>query len=391
MTTAQITSAGLTIKRLTDLRADLRAAVRASGQFGAKASTGSSSVLGQLLDIFAAALAACYELAEQVYATIDPDAAEGVTLDNLCGWNGVTRKPATPSDGTVTCTGTAGTVIPAGKRVRVGDDGALFATTVDATIGGGGSVSVDVQSVDTGAIEAAATAIDTIVDAVAGWTGVSNAADIVPGTELETDVELRDRRERSLAASGSGSDQAIRAAVEAVADVEAAVCVSNRLLTTDPLGIPGKSFRVYVWPDAGLDGVAIARAIYENMPAGIWADGTQVYGVTDDQGYEQLLAFEFATQRLVYLELDIVTGPDFDGDETTIEDAILEYGSTLAVGDSVLPAQIVCHVVAAVPGVEAVTVRLAFDAWPTTETDPLDVAAYEIAAFDVARISLAVT
>jgi uncharacterized phage protein gp47/JayE len=67
-----------------------------------------------------------------------PFTATGEFLEGWAGLIGITRKPATSASGSITFSGTTGTVIPAGVKVVRGD-GVTFTSGAGATIGGGGN------------------------------------------------------------------------------------------------------------------------------------------------------------------------------------------------------------------------------------------------------------
>lgn len=128
-----LTSAGLTIKRLSDIVEDLGQGV--IGEFGASTNTESDSVFGQLIGVFANELELVYELAQQLYDSFDPDQAEGASLDNICALLGIERKPATASTVSVLMSGVAPTLVPAATIFATDDDTATqFQTTASAVL-----------------------------------------------------------------------------------------------------------------------------------------------------------------------------------------------------------------------------------------------------------------
>jgi uncharacterized phage protein gp47/JayE len=385
---AGLTSSGLEIKRLADIKEDLSAACVA--QFGPSTRTGPDSVLGQLIGVFAMELAPVWELAQQLYDSFDPDQAEGTQLDNLSALIGVTRLPATFSTGTVTLTGTAATIVPSGSVVEVDATGDRFVTVASATIGLGGTVDVAIQGQSTGPVEALATTIDTIVTPVAGWSSVTNAADISPGTNTETDGALRIRREESLQITGASVDLAIRSALRQIAGVEQALVVSNRsALEPDANGLPAHSFESVVWPNTGLPsfGQTIAETIFRLQPAGIEAFGSTEYTVTDSEGYAQIVAFSFATEIQMYVVATISTNSNFPADgNDQVAAALLAEGNVLSVGDDV----VVWRFIAAldsIPGITDVSVAIDSTVGPTNTLNiPVDFRS--VATFDSTRITV---
>lgn len=331
---------GLEIKRLADLLTEMKDEAR--GRIGdAVQLDGKNSAAGQLLELFAVQLAEVWELAQGLYDSFNRDTAEGTQLDNLCGLIGVVREPATSSFATLTITGTPATVVPQGTRYRV-PNGPTFETAEAATIGGGGTVDVVVNAVETGPVTATSATITEAVDVVAGVSSVSNAADATPGQDVESDTQLRVRAQLSLSIVGAGPDQAIAARLLALDSVQQCIVISNRTLTTDAYGIPGKAFLSVVYP-AQASNDEVFEAIWATMPAGILAHGDITGTATDSQGNEQPVAYSLATEVDIYVNVDVVAGPNFPG-AAAVKTAVQDYINALNIGDDVRHYRLMCAV-----------------------------------------------
>ena len=384
---AGLTTAGFVAKRLVDVIASLESKAKAA--FGVSFVTASDTPQGMLLRIIAAPLAELWELAQQLYDSFTPSNAEGFQLDNLCALVGVYREPATHSTVTLTLSGTPGSLVPAGSKAEA-TNGTAWLTDEEVTISGGGTIDVLARAEESGSIQAVAGSIDTVVSVVDGWEGVTNAADAEPGQDVETDAELRARRERSLQIVGAGPDGAIRAKLEQLDDIEAAVVISNRTLETDARGIPGAAFLTVLWPNTA-DQERIAQAIWETMPAGIRSYGLVEATVTDDQGYSQDVAWSWATAVAIEVQVDIEVDDDFPADgEDQVSAAVLVYAEALKVGDDVLPAKIYLAVLKAVSGLRDIDilVRKAGGSWTS---DPVEMDIVELATIDSGDITVGVS
>lgn len=395
---AGLDATGLTIKRLDEIRDDLVAAFQSSPEYGASTNTGPDSPIGQAIDVIAAQLSELWELAQEIYDAWDPDAAEGIQLDNIAGLTGVVREPANFSQipevagAGVIWSGTPATLIPAGTIARVGSDGAEFSSDTATTIGGGGTApAVSATATTTGPNEAAIGALDTLVTVIPGLTGVTNTTEAILGQDIETDPELRRRREESFSLGGHGTDGAIQSRVAQLDDVQTARVKSNRTNTTDADGLPPHSFRTVIWP-AGLAPAIeqeIAGLIFLEMPAGILADGTEAFTVTDNQGTAVPVAFSYATGIEMYVEVDVTAGAEYPGD-SFVDDAVNDFGDTLTVGDDVLPYELGCYILDNVNGIEHLVIRVQRGAGPgPTDTIPVVIDFDEIALFDSARNTIA--
>jgi len=359
---AGITEAGFEAKRQADILDELKDALHA--EIGPGLNLEADGPMGQALAVLSDRLAEVWTLGQALYEAIDPDSAEGSWLEALCAIINVFRQAASYSTGYITCTGTATTVIPAGSIVRV-PNGERFVTTAAATISG--ATVVAVRAEDTGPVvvedpDPGTTSLQ-IVTPVTGWSSayVATGQSISGGQDVETDNELRARRQLSLGAVGKGTDPAIRAAALAVTNVEAALCVSNRTDATVD-GQPAHSFQVIVWPNSGITEADLVEAIYNAMPAGVQAYGTTTYTVTDSEGYEQEVGFTYATDIDIDVAVTLTVDDDYpvDGD-TQVETAITTYLATLSVGDDVLYHKVysaVANACAGIVSVDTLTVEL---------------------------------
>lgn len=330
---AGVDSTGFTIKTLQEVLADLDASLRTS--LGENLRLDADSVLGQIRGAIGTEISLVWEALGEVAAALDPDQAVGVYLDALAALSGITpRQQATRSTGTITVNGTSGTVIPAGSRVRDAASTVTVETTAAITIAG--ATSVPVQALTTGPIEAAASSLTVIVTPVAGWTSTTNAAALTPGQDIESDLQLRARREASLQASGTGTDGGIRAALLEI--VEQAVILSNRTNATAADGTPAHAVRAILYPDPNSATVEqqIATAYFGQLPAGIQAWGTDVTAtVTDSQGVDQTIEWDYATEVDVYIDVTVTLAAGSDVVAADIAAAIVAYVNALEVGDDV--------------------------------------------------------
>lgn len=105
-----------------------------SDEYGASVDTSDPSPLGQLLTIFAAAIAEAWELGEAVYNGSNPDANTGAAQDAIAAITGTTRVAAAPSTVTGYLIGDDATVIAAGSQASVTATEDVFATDAEVTL-----------------------------------------------------------------------------------------------------------------------------------------------------------------------------------------------------------------------------------------------------------------
>lgn len=133
--------------------------------------------------------------------------ATGAYLDLHAGEFDESRKAATKATGSVTFTGTNGTVVPMGSLVST-RGGIQYQTKAAATIATGTAVVAIEASVAGANGNVPMLAIDTMPITIGGITAVSNPDETIGGTDTETDASLRARlleRVRLPATSGNAA------------------------------------------------------------------------------------------------------------------------------------------------------------------------------------------
>ena len=373
---AGLTSSGITIKSVDEILADMESEQLAN--IAADLNVEADSVLGQLNGIYAAALAELWELLEQVYQAAYPDTASGQSLSYIAALTGAIRRPATKSTILVHLEGTVSTSVPAGTQAYPDQNGAgpadpdsMYETTAVAVIAEEGAtdyVEVTMEAVTPGSYANASLSGDVelvISTPVAGLDAITIQADSADGDDEETDAELRERREQSLALAGASTVEAIRAEMLQVTGVDRCTVFENPTGTTDALGLPPKSIEVLVDSDNApdYDDQELADEILLRKPA-----GTQTYGsisdtATDSAGNTYTVYWSEPTTVPAYVELDLTAATDGtygdDGDDRVAE-AIADWATpNLTVGRSLYSSDIV-NVVADVEGVTAVDVLATF-------------------------------
>lgn len=168
------------------------------------------SLLGILARVFAGAVHGVYGYLQWMVKQILPDTAEKEYLDRWSViWN-VLRKPAVSAAGIVVCTGTNGSVIPAGTLLQR-SDGAEFITGANATIASG-TANASVTTVIGGLTgNTAAASSFNFVTPIAGVNSAAtvDGAGIIGGLDIESDADLRARllaRIQSPAQGGAAHD-----------------------------------------------------------------------------------------------------------------------------------------------------------------------------------------
>ena len=213
----------------------------------------------------------CEFILPQVIQLILPDYAFGSYLDGQAKTRNLFRRAATAAVGTITITGTPGTIIPTGSlfsTASINDEPSVdYAAVTSATIPESGSVTIDVQCTQTGIIgNTSANTIILVSSKITGITSVQNPEAITGGTEEETDESLQARiaeYDQSQGDSYVGNVSDYRRWATNVPGVGAATVISAqddsglvRIILTDANGEPAtaelceKVYNYIMQPDA---------------------------------------------------------------------------------------------------------------------------------------------
>lgn len=399
-----------------------------------------------LAGIMAEMLGELWAAAGGLWQGFDPDASQDAALDSLCALTGTERLQATASTTTLLLSGSAGTLVPAGKVVSVAGVGTRFDTTVAATLasspawasahtyavgavvthGGnvyvcalGGSSGVTGPSgttspqadggvawryVGPGAAHASAPAtcealgplpgpaytLTSIETPVAGWQGVANPADALLGRSVEEDASLRIRRRRDLRAQGSASPDAIRGRLldpDVIDGVTSCTVFENVTGTTNSDGVPPHSIEALV---EGGEDAAIRLVLWAAKAAGIRTYGTTLGTVVDASGNTQPVAFSRPVLVQVYASATVNLTPDAPADDVEalaqLKAAVVAYGQGLQVGRNVVPSKLSGSMTALswVDGVEGLTLGTT----PSpVGTNTIPIATRQRASFDSTRLN----
>ena len=384
MTTYGLTSLGFSPKTLLIVKSELEEALRSV--FGASIDLSPQSVFGQLVGIFAERFSELWDVEQEIYNNFNPDAATGAALDSLAALTGSIREVAAHSTVTATLNIDSGKTVPAGSKFSLVSTGVQFETLAAATsVGTFVDVAMPSQAVLTGPLVALTTGtagwqIDT---PVTGWNSVLTAADAVPGTDVETDPNLRLRREVELRSPANAALEAIRTKLLAVPGVSEAVVFENVGMVVDDDGIPPKAVECVV--DQGTaTAAAIEVAIFSSVAAGIEAHGDTTGSVEDSMGIYHDVGWTAADDLDAYVGATVTYNPDtFPADgQAQVLAAILAYGDGLVMGYDVV-ANAVGAPIFSISGVLNCVVTLGTSAPPSGSS--ISVTIRQKAVFDSTR------
>lgn len=355
--------------------------------FGNDIDTSDQSTFGKILRLYCLDAASNQELAEQVYLSAFPNTAQGVSLDRLTPFVGISRNAASPAEQIITITGTAGTVVPMGSLVSNGN--VVFHTLTDNTIGSGGTVTnVIVECNTAGTIGNVPTgSITTIVNPLVGVSSITHTGTSKLGEDTETDYELRNRFAQAFGGAGSGTLDSIRGAILQVSGVESVLIQEND--TDSTVGdLPPHSFLCYVLaPSSAFQ--AIGQAIFNKKPAGIATAGDETVTVTDLGGGSHSISFSRTEEVQIYVKATIDTNSSYSSSSLqAIQNNIISKLAAYGNGQDVTATSLYGAVY--VDGVTDVTSLMISSDGETYSTDTIEIDISQVARAIAANIEVTV-
>lgn len=386
-----VTPQGFVVKPYTQIVIDLNAAMEVS--FGADLDTAVDTPNGQLIGNIAAPIAEIWEQLNAVYDAFNPNAAFGISLRNVGVLNYLPEQSPSASTVDVVLTGTPGFVIPA-AIAQISTTGIPYAFhfLADVTFPISGTITVEAEANEVGAITAPAGTITIISTPMTGWFTVNNPADAIPGRNDETDPEYRLRRSDSTVSAAQNVEDALLAALEALPGVLDAVVLSNNSDDTDGNGFLPNSIAVVV---EGGEDPQIAQTIYNRKTSSIPTNGTITENIPNNAGILIPVHFYRPIQKPVYIRIEVLeyTGFPVDG-LSQIQQNVYDYliGTNnggvpvFQLGDTVIVSKLYTPI-NLTQGVSVQNIFLGFTFPPTSRID-LPITFEQIATFDMDNIQV---
>lgn len=366
------------------------AALQASfqGIFGPDINLDPNSIDGETMGVFAESAANLDLLAQTLYQSFDPAQAAGAALSRLVTLNGINRMLGSFGLVALTCTGTAGTVIPAGSLVTSADGSSQWTTLDDATIGDAGTVVISAACTIIGPVAALFGTLTVRSTVIYGWQTVTNATAAIPGTNAEMDEALRARRNQSTATPSQGIIDGIFGAILNISGVTAAVLYENPTDITDGNGLPPHSMNLVVQGGADID---IGNALWLKRSVGSTQVGAQAVTIEDSFGNPHIMKFDVPTEIDIYVIVNGNQLPGYPSDGIAqVQNAIVAWVlANLSIGDEVVQSALYTPI-NTIPGVSITSVFIGTAPAPSS-TANIAIAFNAIAAFDPSRITVNIT
>lgn len=326
---AGVTSAGFEAKRLADVESDaaeqLRTIVDPVSGASLQPEFGSEDPAMQVVHVPLEGVGIAWQAAQLIYQQFDPKAATGPSQSNLVQLNGITRQDASASVAPVQLVGTPSIMIPSGQLISDVNNVNQWSTTTDIELDGTGVGTGKASCLVLGPVAAISGSLINIVTPYPGWTGVTNTADADLGRNVETDTELRQRRDRSTMAPAASPVESVYANLANITGVTYTRVRQNNTLAPDTNGIPGKSVAAVIVGGEDLE-IAYTLLARTGVASAWYGNTSQV--LFDAQGEPYTISWTRPTPLQIYigLQLEIINPNIFPADGIQqIKNAIRAY------------------------------------------------------------------
>ncbi len=378
-----VTLQGFKKKRLIDIKAEIEASLKAS--LSENINLIPQSVLGQIVGIVAERESIEWEVMEQVYLSFYPQSAAGISLDNLVALNGIQRLKAKQSHGYVQLVGIDGTVVTAGSIINTSDTNESFTIDYDTTIAG--VTNTAVTSVKYGEISGLAGTLTNIQTPINGWDSVSNASDVLLGQVLETDSQLRIRRDRIIGRNAQNIKDSLIAQLLLLNGVINVAVIDNKTDVTDSNNVPPHKFLTVV--EGGTDS-EIGQVIWNNTPQGISSFGAVSVSVLDASNNLQNVFFSRPSLVPIYFIITITTDSSYlVGSDVQIKQDIVSYGNgNFKLGDDVITSKFYTPI-NQTNGIISIDIKIGKTSSPTSSAN-IPISSLEVSQYIDANVSVIV-
>lgn len=392
MTDFGVTPAGFVLKTQKDIRETFEA--DAKSLIDPQIEYDSDDPLGQIFDIISSKQAELWELAEGVYKSNDPAAADEMALLDQGSLLGVLRGEAAPS--TVLCTLDAdvGTFLPANTTIAVVDhEDIRFELVSNFTSAAQVTTGVPFRCEVTGPVKAIAGTLTVIVDSVPGWNSVTNPADAIPGQDVQTIDDYRLAVRAASTVQGGSTVDAIRADLLALnsallgTPIISVAVYENVDVFTSPDGIPPNCVEALVFDNAAVSNTLIAQTIWNSKPAGIRTYGNTSGNAVDDLGVTRQVFFSRPIAKDIHISYRVEVDSTYAGDAALKAAVVLAAQKLYPPGRDVVRSRIQA-LPFAVQGVISVTSCLINFTADTPAVANLRLDVRHVAAFATANITV---
>lgn len=292
----------------------------------------------QMISILAKKIFDSYSMGMLAYNNRTPNTAIGTGLDNNVAFADIQRKSSTYSSVQLTITGANGTSL---KGCYALDENDNRWNIPDTFIPETGMITVDAICSVSGNISALPNTVNRIGTPLFGWYSVNNNNAATPGTDVETDAELRGRFSLAIRSPSLTVFESLSAVISALEGVSRISGFENDTSAEStgteppniPAGLPPHSVTFIV--EGGEDD-QIAKAIYSKKTPGCYTNGTTAVQIVSEMGNIITIRFYRPTYVEVFVQIKVTKLPYWnDRYSDEIKNAIYDYIKGLEISDNV--------------------------------------------------------
>ena len=240
------------------------------------------------------------------------------------------------------------------------------------------SIFADFSAVETGVRLMPIGALDEIETPIVGWLSITNRDAGVTGRAIETDEQLRIRREQSTRIAATNTLDGIQANLLMLDGVTQARVLDNKTNAVNSDGVPPQHVWAVVQGGLGTD---IAQVLYNRVAGGIGTFGSESEIIVSPQnGQQYQINYERPDPIEIYIQVTIEASPNLPTDFVDrIRSALVQFGTSLKIGDDLLYTRLYCPIGNAIDRDSYVTELLVDVVEPPTGTDNILIGNREIA------------
>ena len=268
-----LTGAGLQIATLTEIRSALIDEYKSIYGSDIDLSTGSAD--GVYVNNQALIINNLLNVIQILYSNLDVNTATGVYLDALCALANITRKQPTASNASLQVT-TNGVAVPDVSAITFVDQAGTewkYIGKETISLSASETKEITVTCTELGAIQAPVGWINNTIEALSLDVQQLNPANV--GTELETDFQLRARRNQSSGANGITVLESLSGNLLNLSGIEDVYIYNNNtasnITAKDTTTVDAHSIYVVIRQTTGvnIDDSIIGSIIHEKLTPGI--------------------------------------------------------------------------------------------------------------------------
>lgn len=215
---------------------------------------------------------------------------------------------------------------------------------------GNKTISVDLISVEAGALTREANSIRSMSPVPSGFVGITNLVAFIDGSDVETDNEYKIRAILVTSGNGKATRPAVLAALldDNVEGLERVKIFNNNTDVTNAMGIPKYKFMVVCY---GGTTEEISQVLYDTIALSNNTYGDVFYDITTEDGEIERIYHSKAAARQLAIRVSYKGKPISTSEQATIAAGMKQIVDSLNIADTLYNIQLLSSVgVAVSPG-----------------------------------------